>query len=274
MLQAFFDESGTHDESGAFVLAGLISPVEQWERLTREWQSVLARHDLQYFHTVDCAQRKRAFRGWTRDRCNSLYIKLVRIIKRRVAFRLWAVVPLQDFKAMLGDEGVGRLYWLCSVSCAMGLKHLSDQRGGRIPCTFERGGRGGGHALRHFELNADLYGLGVTQSAEKKLFPPLQAADVHAYELHKFFADMVAQKGAKPRMSFRQLVEIKEAGGHGCILDAKNMIRIGEMASRGELEVDLDRTSLNPRSIETARHRMKRVPVRTLIREVREQRDE
>jgi len=38
MFSVYFDESGTHSGSPVFVVAGLLSPDQQWEKLTKSWK--------------------------------------------------------------------------------------------------------------------------------------------------------------------------------------------------------------------------------------------
>lgn len=62
MLSVYLDESGTHmDGSPIVVVAGLVAPPRQWERLTTEWQKILDSEGLADFHMKDCAHLKNEF---------------------------------------------------------------------------------------------------------------------------------------------------------------------------------------------------------------------
>jgi hypothetical protein len=53
MLQAFVDESGSHDGSRHYVMAGHISTVDEWGQFDEEWVGVLRGYGLNVFHMVD-----------------------------------------------------------------------------------------------------------------------------------------------------------------------------------------------------------------------------
>ena len=57
MVEAYFDESGTHDESNAICVAGYLFETEQAIRLDQEWAEVLSCFGLTHFHAHHCARR-------------------------------------------------------------------------------------------------------------------------------------------------------------------------------------------------------------------------
>src|SRR3954452_16879593 len=64
MLRAYFDDSGTHDESKAVVVGGLIGTVAQWKGFETAWAAKLAdplpearKPPLQVFHLSECVGR-------------------------------------------------------------------------------------------------------------------------------------------------------------------------------------------------------------------------
>jgi hypothetical protein len=42
MLQAYFDETGTHDQSELVAIVGLISTAEKWQAFDVEWRQLLS----------------------------------------------------------------------------------------------------------------------------------------------------------------------------------------------------------------------------------------
>jgi hypothetical protein len=224
MLNAYFDESGTHAGSPVFVVAGLVASPRQWIALTRDWQRVLGKHGLQWFHTVDCAHGQGMFRDWSDTDRGRLYRELIRIVVKRVAFRLWSVVLMRDFRRFFADPADQTLYQMCMIGCMSSLKILADERSQLIPVTFEGGGKGGGRAIRYLQDNPDFYGAHRPSFDDKKQSPPIQAADIHAYELYKFFAERTKLTGGRPiRDSFHELRKIREGGDGGCIFDSETI---------------------------------------------------
>ena len=55
MMEAYFDESGTHGESLVMCIAGYLLTSEQATHLDREWADVLRKFGVKIFHAVDCA---------------------------------------------------------------------------------------------------------------------------------------------------------------------------------------------------------------------------
>ena len=55
MVEAYFDESGSHDGSPALCVAGYIYWPDECLKLDLGWKVVLEKYDLPYFHMVDCA---------------------------------------------------------------------------------------------------------------------------------------------------------------------------------------------------------------------------
>jgi hypothetical protein len=80
--QAFFDESGSHDGSHIFCLAGYIFRKSQAIKLGHEWRRVLRWKKLPYFHMVDCAHGNGPFSNLTKSERIAVQTKLIDLIKR------------------------------------------------------------------------------------------------------------------------------------------------------------------------------------------------
>ena len=66
MMEAYFDESGTHDSSPVMCVAGYLFSAEQAARLDLEWADVLDRYKLSHFHAADCAHGVGEFKNLDR----------------------------------------------------------------------------------------------------------------------------------------------------------------------------------------------------------------
>ena len=63
VLGAFFDDSGTHDDSSLVVIGGLLGTEEQWDAFEAAWTTRLAnplsdKPPLKQFHLSACQKRR------------------------------------------------------------------------------------------------------------------------------------------------------------------------------------------------------------------------
>src|SRR5437764_1233786 len=55
MIEAYFDESGTHHGSPIMCVAGYLIEADQCRRLQAEWDVILLKYNVPYFHMSACA---------------------------------------------------------------------------------------------------------------------------------------------------------------------------------------------------------------------------
>jgi len=252
MLAAYFDESGTHADSKILVLAGVISPVAQWEKLTRSWERVLSENGLPAFHTVDCAHRRNAFASWDAKACDALYRRLIQLTTRHVLWRTWSAILVPDYLQFFATENHDTAryiaYGLCAATSASRVRDLAINLGhkARIPYVFERGGLGGKFAARMLQDASDerarAFNIGALSIDSRDNLAPLQVADLHAYEVYKYFSDQIEESNRPVRRSFKELMRISEAGGGGNLLGVDKLRAVFDSlrdgSGRAEIGVD------------------------------------
>ncbi|MDO8716925.1 MAG: hypothetical protein Q7J73_09015 [Dehalococcoidales bacterium] len=64
----FLDESGTHADSNAAVVAGYVSNNTEWEAFTHQWKQALKGAGIEYFHMTDFESSQGLFKGWKEDK--------------------------------------------------------------------------------------------------------------------------------------------------------------------------------------------------------------
>jgi hypothetical protein len=103
IIKVYADEAGTHDKKGKQkgsevpVLAGYLASVEYWTNFANDWQSVLNKYNVSYFHNKEFGFHARQ--------------------KPTNPYRTWSEDKIRDFRydlAMVAGSGaipVGGLFW-------------------------------------------------------------------------------------------------------------------------------------------------------------------
>jgi hypothetical protein len=95
----------------------------------------------------------------------------------------------------------------------------------------------------------DFYKMSAVTFASRRGLPPLQAADLHAYEVYKYFSDQLAGTGRPTRRSFRELLSIPEAGGGGYLFTLDKLQRWFQGIRAHERPIDISVDQLNSKSM-------------------------
>ena len=191
MVQAYFDESGTHDGSPVMCVAGYVFDAQQCLCLDQEWADALGAYGLNQFHAVECAHGVGAFAALNKKDRNDLTIRLIGIIKRRM--RLGVAVSLSDTdfgKVPPPQYDRGGPYMFCVMQVLAGVVAWADKYSyqGEISYFFESGHKH--EKLAHQSIKELQSRLLESRSMRvhsvtfggKSDFRPLQAADILAYE--------------------------------------------------------------------------------------------
>jgi hypothetical protein len=85
MISAYFDDSGSHDDSHIIVYGGLIGSEDKWNPFLDEWEKKLAnplpgKAPLSQFHTSRCLSRGRGFEDYTRIEAECLVADLAKLV--------------------------------------------------------------------------------------------------------------------------------------------------------------------------------------------------
>ena len=193
---AFLDESGTHQGSEIVVVAGFITNVTQIEELSKQWKTALDSWGIPMFHMADFENRHGCFKPWTPDQRKERLNHLLGLINRHTFNSIAFAVRKRSFDRIFTAKAkrrVGDAYGLASIGCWHNLAlRAKDQRiDGYIGFMMEKGCRGAGALLSIYRnesrepdwvANNRIVGLSFD---DKRVFLPLQAADILAYEIHK-----------------------------------------------------------------------------------------
>jgi hypothetical protein len=67
MFTAYFDGSGSPDDTQVLAVAGFIASTEQWVEFERNWEEVLSRFDAPPLHMRHFAHSIKEFADWKGD---------------------------------------------------------------------------------------------------------------------------------------------------------------------------------------------------------------
>lgn len=234
MLSAYFDESGTDKKKHKLLtLAGYLSTVERWEKFDIEWQALLDSEGLKYSHAVDMAHFRCQFErdnGWNETRRRSFEEKAHKIIKDNVIKAFDVSLFWEDYLLLIpfyrGEAKDVPPAYACLVNMMLlmiGKWAKENNRFEPIHYVFERGVDAQGwvsetyaNASKDIEAAGAFHFASLTFAEGKKEIngirplSQLQAADMHAYEIHKNREDRYSgrlQKVGKVRGSLANLRE-------------------------------------------------------------------
>ena len=245
MLDAYFDDSGTHQGSPAISVAGYMSTPDRWKRFESEWRETLDAYGVEFFHMTDFASGMQQFKDWPRAKREPRLNKLISISNRNVLFSTASVVPAEVYDASL--RHLSHPYDIAARQClVMALGYARQAKlAGTISFVFESGTRGAHNFLAAYQAIHEKYrarlDLGPLSFADKKKCLPLQAADILAYELHK---EIPRHRGTDLRPSRTRILDLlkrsphewrfaSSAGFAGAILPGGRCRKGGEAPLRG-----------------------------------------
>lgn len=245
MFKVFFDESGTHANSSAVVVAGYISSEEQCEQFDREWTQLLRQERVSALHRVDIENFRREFAsnyGWDRARQVRVLQAAHDIIKRRTTIGTGGALIQADYEAVMPlvvKRAFGTAYGWLVHECIVGVGHWAerDKHPSLIQYVFEAGARGRHHVDRIFKsLESDpkyrhLCRIGGWAFLSKDSALELQAADFLAYEVHKHVVNRIVASPAR-RPIRRSALDLIRRGDQVHYWDAARFRRWVESAAR------------------------------------------
>lgn len=222
-FSAYFDESGTHDSSPVLSVCGAVAPVEQWERFNVEWRCCLAKFGLREpFHMKDYCHSRGQFEPWRNEHAlrNELMRQLVGIFGRRIQRTFSANLVSSDYREIISADDFAKRYFgtpyaAAVYTCIHLMSGWAKEYGyvERIPCGFDRGHKNSsevsrivGRYLEDDRLQHHIIGSLVFDEDDNH--PPLQAADMFAWEVQRHFSDQVHQIKRAPRSSFLGLGKV------------------------------------------------------------------
>jgi hypothetical protein len=193
VLKVFMDESGVHGGSPVVTVAGYIGRPADWRGWTKEWLRAL--RPIKIYHAADAQNLTGEFADWTNEGVAELAKKLLPIITNAgigglvvgMDLRVFedAIRGRDDLRAIFGTPYIACVQWVMQIFLNIAQQAMNSER---IAFVHENNDYHGqvyeafnwikGNTNRGNNLISLTFG-------SKKDYPPLQTADILAYESNK-----------------------------------------------------------------------------------------
>jgi hypothetical protein len=151
----------------------------------------------------------------------TLIERLTGLMALRVRTRVYTCLIMPEYRTSFRKDGNKRIpYTLCALGCLARVNEWVRRYGNSdaVAYIFERGGLGRNTAFYAFD---EIIRLGYPEAAligsrtvDDKHRPPLQAADIWAYEVRKYFVHQLTQPQRPLRKSLRRILRIPDSQGY------------------------------------------------------------
>jgi hypothetical protein len=201
LLKTFLDETGIHHDAEMVAVAGYIGRPKTWRDWTKDWtvhkrRVPAGRNPIKVFHSRDCANHRGEFEGWTREDRDSYVTQLLPVIPAHELAGIVVGIHLPSFKKALDFrpeliELFGTPYAACFQWAITSIVEIVTDfgKGERMAFVHETN-NSRGDAMKAFDfINKHLNPRSIPMTmgfGSKADYPPLQAADVLAYEGGKY----------------------------------------------------------------------------------------
>ena len=220
VMEAYFDESGTHEGSPIVCVAGYLFENGNATALDVAWREMLQEKGLPFFRMSDCAHSTGPFKGWSKSDTTDLATKTIELVKAYATHGFAASVDLDDFHLIPNLGLFDSAYSFSCLQMLLGVKQWADANKfcGEIAYIFESG------ALHQSEANVFMNKVFKTPQMMtdfrysthdfkgKSEVIQLQCADLLAW--HWFTHNRRIREGKGKRKDFRNLLGKKIYANH------------------------------------------------------------
>lgn len=225
MVEAYFDESGTHGDSPAICMGGYIFDSVEARALGEGWQTMLdtfGHHGapLPYFHMVECTKVGRDSMGvgiyahLTAKQCDDCSREAIRLIKEHATWGVMISLNLADFETMPHRDQFPTPYSFVAFQTLMAIRFWANQANfsGDVAFIYESGADHNQEAhklISQVANNSELRGqfrYGGHSFLPKAKALPLQCADILAW--HCFTHLRRHGKGVGIRKDLKSLLDV------------------------------------------------------------------
>lgn len=214
-MVAYFDESGTGDDSPYLCMAGYIFEQDNIIGLEAAWEQMLAKYELPYFHMSECAHHIGIYSHLTSAQCDSAAREAIELVKTYAAQGI-AISMEKAAMRLLPPNGLWEnTYSFICGQVLYGVRDWAKKVGftGDVDYVFESGAHGRGQAAeamkKVMEIDTEKRQFRLASHAflEKSQAAGLQCADLLAWHWLKHNRRLAA--GQSKRADFKNLIGLR-----------------------------------------------------------------
>ena len=216
LYHVYLDESGTHAGSEAVAVAGFVSNASKWEAFSEQWSAALKEWGISAFHMTDFESRHGEFANWKNEERKERLNRLLNLIIEHTFSSIGYVIRKKSFDEILSDSAkklCADAYGMAAIGCwyTLAVRAKRPTIDGWFDYIMEAGCKGGSalHEIWRIQVSDEQW-LDNTRMRSldfrpKQKFPPLQAADILAYELFKQAQRQFGNEQRPPRYPLKRL---------------------------------------------------------------------
>jgi hypothetical protein len=209
VVNAYIDESNTHDGAPVLCVAGYIFDQRRAELFGEKLHPLLESKGLAYFHASEC---------YWREDAEEIFPPLISLVKATARTGVVRFIARETLAALAAQPKVRRFagsgYSLCVLSCMERIAQLARENGDEVLYFIEDGNEFAGE-LRHF-LNQiknspemkERFALVRADTYSKEQVIQIQAADLLAWEFGRFYMNVMTPGRGEWRDSLKNLCEL------------------------------------------------------------------
>lgn len=216
MLASYFDDSGSEGLGPVFILGGYVAPVEKWKQFSREWSAALSEEPaIAYLKMRHANSLRGEFWGWSVQARNTKLDRLAEVIINNVSLGVASAVFWEDWQKVKAEFPTIPLIpydFLYHGTMAVTARFVREHfpKLSKIDFIFDEQEGAGARAASSFALVKQWLEpeeievvAGPPIQRDEKLFLPLQAADLLAWQIRRFvFDNREAATEAEPPESY------------------------------------------------------------------------
>ena len=182
-LRIYMDESNTHDGTQYLTVSTAWARPKVWEKWSRDWAEKIS--PIKIYHSVDVHNREGECKGWEKDKRDAMVIRSLPVIRKHQIHGAVACIDRKKLAQGLAKRPgimseIGHEYLIAFIFAVGNAMKLTEE-----PLNFfHEDNQWCDRALYHFmKLKQSRNRPSATLSfGAKGSYPPLQCADIFAYE--------------------------------------------------------------------------------------------